>query len=115
MMLFKNLAWRNREARPSSPLALSSVTAQGYAGFLSTVMVRGFAMCGCPSTLRKKRLAAAASRLAESRKSIVWPRLSTARYRYVQRPFTFTYVSSTRQEPLLGRRCGLIRFSTSGA
>ena len=40
--------------------------------------------------LRKNRFAASASRLAESRKSIVWPRLSTARYRYVQPPLTFT-------------------------
>jgi hypothetical protein len=32
-------------------------------------MVRGFAVCGCPSALRKKRFAAALSRLAESRKS----------------------------------------------
>jgi hypothetical protein len=78
-------------------------------------MVRGLAVCGCPSALRKNRLAASASRLAESRKSIVRPPLSTARYKYVQRPFTFTYVSSTRHEPSLGRRCGRIRFSISGA
>jgi hypothetical protein len=37
---------------------------------LSTMMVRGFTVCGCPSALRKNRLAASASRLAESRKSI---------------------------------------------
>ena len=55
--------------------------AHGCAGFLSTVMVRGFTVCGCPSALRKNRFAAAASRLAESRTSIVSPRLSTARYR----------------------------------
>src|SRR4051794_36958958 len=42
----------------------------------------------------KKRLAAATSRFAVSRKSTVRPCLSTARYRYVHRPFTFIYVSS---------------------
>ena len=49
--------------------------------FLSTVMVRGVTACGCASALRKNRLAATASRRAESRKSMVWPTLSTARYR----------------------------------
>jgi hypothetical protein len=53
----------------------------GYAAFLSTVIVRGFTVGGWPNALRKKRLADSASRLAESRKSIVWPWLSTARYR----------------------------------
>ena len=40
------------------------------------MMVRGLAVCGCPSALRKNHLAASASRLAERRKSIVWPRLT---------------------------------------
>jgi hypothetical protein len=44
-------------------------------------MVRGFTVCGCANALRKNRFAASASRLAESRKSMVWPRLSTARYK----------------------------------
>ena len=39
--------------------------------------------------LRKKRWAAAASRLAVSRKSIVWPVETTARYKYLSLPFTF--------------------------
>jgi glutathione S-transferase len=40
-------------------------------------MVRGFTVCGCPSALRKNRLAASASRLAESRKSLgEYPNLS---------------------------------------
>jgi hypothetical protein len=59
-------------------------------------------------------LAAATSRLAESRKSTVRPCLSTARYRYVQRPFTFTYVSSQRQEPPTARAYQFQRFSNSG-
>jgi hypothetical protein len=45
------------------------------AAFLSTVMVRGFTVCGCAKALRKNRFAASASRLAEGRKSMVWPRL----------------------------------------
>src|SRR6202161_4286861 len=76
-------------------------------------MVRGFTVWGCANALRKNRFAAAASRLAESRKSIVWPWLSTARYRYIQRPLTLTYVSSTRQEPLVMRGSGRMRFSSS--
>ena len=35
--------------------------------------------------------------LGRSRKSTVPPVLSTARYKYFQRPLTFTYVSSIRQ------------------
>ncbi len=50
------------------------------AAFLSTVMVRGLTVCGWASALRKKRLVDAASRCADSKKSMVWPRLSTARY-----------------------------------
>src|SRR6201747_2231201 len=100
-MLFKYFTCRNRDRRHSSPSIFISVTAFGYAAFLSTVMVRGFTVYGCTNALRKNRFAASASRLADSRKAIVWPRLSTARYRYIQRPLTFTYVSSTRPEPLL--------------
>jgi hypothetical protein len=40
---------------------------------------------------------------------------STARYRYIQVFLIFTYVSSTRQESLVALRCGLHRFSSSGA
>jgi len=50
------------------------------AAFLSTVIVRGLTVCGCASALRKNRLAAAAARRADSRQSMVWPRLSAARY-----------------------------------
>src|SRR5215469_15525431 len=44
-------------------------------------MTRGTGLPGELSALRKKRLAAAASRLAVSRNSVVWPFESTARYR----------------------------------
>src|SRR3954471_16691251 len=54
-------------------------------------MVRGLTVCGWANALRKNRFAASASRLAESKKSIVWPRLSTARYRYIQRPLTLIH------------------------
>jgi len=43
-------------------------------------MVRGLTVFGWASALRKNRLTAAASRRADNRKSMVWPRLSTARY-----------------------------------
>ena len=59
------------------------------------------------------QFAAAASRLAESRQSMVRPRPSTARYRQVQRPLVLMEVSSTRHEPLHVRRCGLSRFSNA--
>jgi hypothetical protein len=38
-----------------------------------------FTTCGCTSALRKNRFAATASRRADNKKSIVCPRLSTAR------------------------------------
>jgi len=38
------------------------------------------------NSLQKKRRAAAASRLAVSRKSMVWPAVSAARYRYFHWP-----------------------------
>ena len=44
----------------------------------------------CLIALRKKRSAALPSRLAVSGKSTVAPVLSTARYKYLQAPFTFT-------------------------
>ena len=50
----------------------------------------------------RKASAAAESRLAERRKSIVAPVESTARYKYTHLPFTRTYVSSTRQESFVG-------------
>ena len=87
-MLFENLAWRSREKRHGSPSSFISAAAHGQAGFLSTVIVRGSTVCGCPSALRKNRSAASASRSAESRKSMAWPRLPTARYKYTRRPFT---------------------------
>ena len=80
--LFKYLHWRRRQRRRSVPSTLSSSTAAGYARFLSTLMTRGRGLAGSSDVLRKNRLAAAASRLAVRRKSMVCPVESTARYRY---------------------------------
>ena len=63
----------------------------------------------------QKGLAATASRLAERRKSIVAPVESTARYKYTHLPLTRTYVSSTRQESLVGLSLERKRRSNSGA
>src|SRR6202790_4859640 len=64
-------------------------------------MTRGCGWFAPPKALARKRSAAAASRLAESKKSIVAPVESTARYKYTHLPFTRTYVSSTRQLSLV--------------
>src|SRR5579864_4785556 len=60
------------------PSAFRASTAGGKAGFLSTLMTRGTGLPGELRALRKKRLAAAASRLAVSRNSMVCPVESTA-------------------------------------
>ena len=86
--------------------AMSTLLFQNSAGFelndgwrISSVLVglddprRGMILP--PKALVRKRSAAAASRLAERRKSIVAPVESTARYKYTHLPFTRTYVSST--------------------
>jgi hypothetical protein len=73
-------------------MTFSVSTAAGYAGFLSTLITLGMRLLDALRALRKKRLAAAASRLAVSRNSIVWPLESTARYRYLSWPLTFIYV-----------------------
>src|ERR1700716_3315937 len=74
------------------PSAFSASIAAGYAGFLSTLITRGIGLPDASMALRRKRLAAAASRLAVSRKSIVCPVESTARYKYLSLPFTFSRV-----------------------
>jgi hypothetical protein len=51
--------YRSRERRHISPPLFVSATAFGYAGFLSTAIVRGFAVCAWAGTLRKNRFAAA--------------------------------------------------------
>src|SRR5580698_6706481 len=50
-------------------------------------MTRGAGWFSPPKALVRKRSAAAASRLAERRKSIVAPVESTARYKYTHLPF----------------------------
>jgi hypothetical protein len=70
-----------------APSVFSSATAAGYAGSLSAFITRGVALPDASIALRRKRLAAAVSRLAVSRKSIVCPVESSARYRYLSSPF----------------------------
>src|SRR4051812_30724995 len=81
-MLFRYLHWRRRARRGSAPSAFSASIAAGYARFLSTLTTRGVGFSCAANTLRKNSLAASVSRFALSRKSIVWPVESTARYRY---------------------------------
>src|SRR6202035_2611979 len=78
-------------------------------------MTRGAGWFSPPKALVRKRSAAAASRLAERRKSIVAPVESTARYKYTHLPFTRTYVSSTRQESFVALTRLRRRRSNSGA
>ena len=68
----------------------------GICGILVHVHDPGAGLPREARALRRNRLAAAASRLAVSRKSIVWPVESTARYRYLSSPLTFIYVSWIR-------------------
>ena len=79
--LFRYLHRRRRTRCGSAPSSFSASTAGGKAGCLSTLITRGTGLPGELRAFRKNRLAAAASRLAVSRKSIVWPVESTARYR----------------------------------
>jgi hypothetical protein len=80
-MLFRYRTGRHRQRRPSSPDRFNSETAFGYDGFLSTLMTLGPGWPGERDAFCRKRLAAAASRLALRRKSIVAPVESTARYK----------------------------------
>jgi len=50
-----------------APSVFSASTAAGYAGFLSTFITRGMALPDASIALRRKRLAAAISRLAVSK------------------------------------------------
>ena len=70
---------RKRQLRRMVPSCFNSSTAGGYARFLSTLMTRGGRLPGRAKALRKKRFAAAASRLEVRRKSMVCPVESTAR------------------------------------
>ena len=73
--------WVAKGAR-SSHRQTAEPLGDGYAGFRSTLMTRGGRLPRSATALRKKRLADAESRRAVSRKSMVCPVESTARYRY---------------------------------
>jgi hypothetical protein len=105
-MLLRTLTWCSREKRLISPAFFMSVTALGLAGFSSTVAARPLTVCNWPMALREKRFAAAASRLTESSKAIVWPRLSTARYSAI-------YILSTRTGRCKEASCIPLRLSIS--
>ena len=63
--------WLDAALWPKQGAIHVETTAAGYDEFLSTLMTRGTGLPGDLRALRKKCLAAAASRLAVSRKSIV--------------------------------------------
>src|SRR5260370_8921091 len=77
--------------------------AAGYPACSSVLIMRGGGWFSPHKALARKRSAAAASRLADRRKSIVPPLESTTRYKYTHLPFTRMKVSSTRHLSLVGR------------
>jgi hypothetical protein len=79
--------------------------AEGGVRRLETVKRDGSRLAMALQRLAEERLAAATSRVRLRCDSTVRPRSSTARYKYIQRPATLTYVSSQRQE----RPTGLAR------
>lgn len=83
-MLFRYLTWRTTIGT-SRPALIASMAAL-LAPLLSIATLSGSPFA--PIALSKKRFAAAMSRLAVSRKSTVFPYLSTERYRYFQMPLT---------------------------
>jgi hypothetical protein len=60
----------------------------GGTGVLVGMITRGAGWFSPPRAFARKRLAAAESRLADRRKSIVAPLESTARYKYTHLPLT---------------------------
>src|ERR1700712_355964 len=90
----------------------SCSSAAWLAPLLSIVTFLGTVLCRM--AFSKKRLAAAASRLAVNRKSTVWPCLSTALYRYFQAPLTLIYVSSILQLVPTACLCFRKAFSSNG-
>src|SRR5215470_15958951 len=70
----------------------NSEMARAYAGCPSTLITRGRWRPAPDKAKRRKSLAAVRSRFGDSMKSIVSPAESTARYRYVQVPATFSRV-----------------------
>src|SRR5215472_16584202 len=71
--------------------------ARAYAGCPSTWITRGRWRAAPDYAKRRKSLAAVRSRFGDSMKSIVSPAESTARYRYVRVPATFSRVGGGAQ------------------
>src|SRR5882724_8245367 len=82
------------------PSAFSASTAAGYAGFLSMFITRGIGLPDASIALRRKRLAAAVSRLAVNRKSIVCPGESSGIQRPVQILVLYFYVDIGLVDPI---------------
>src|SRR5688572_3411931 len=73
---------RPASATPAKvPVCFNSAMTLGYDGFPSTLITLGRGWAGERKAFKKNRFAAAASRFADSRKSIVAPVESTARYK----------------------------------
>ena len=72
---------RQRQRRPRTPDCFNSAIARAYAGCPSTLITRGRMPPVPDKTKRRNRRTAIKSRFGESRKSIVSPAESTARYR----------------------------------
>src|SRR5260221_13716255 len=90
--LFKYGTGRCRQSSLRSPSPLSCATADGYAEWPSVLINRGAGWIPPPSALARKRLAAAASCLAERKKTRGEPGESTPPYREAHLTFTRTYV-----------------------
>src|SRR5258708_15264299 len=101
--------------RGSDFLALRSAGTGGWAIFSLILPEGGTELVQEPKALRRKRLAASASRVGLKRNSSVFPCESTARYRYIHTFLILMYVSSTFHESLQVFRCSRQRFSSSGA
>src|SRR5262249_52595770 len=91
----------------ANPTRKNSFRFQGFdSGWIRSVLIHvndsRHGIAGELSALRKKRLAAVVSRWAVSRKSIVWPVESTARYRYLSSPFHL-YIGLVRVVALVRR------------
>jgi len=83
MMLFKYFTRRRRQSFGSTFSSCEVAKASGKAARLSTEIENGSRRWSARIIFLKKRFAALISRLAESINSMVFPSLSTARYRYL--------------------------------
>src|SRR5271166_4470048 len=92
MILFQNIVEILHRSMPAillqSLLGFEPHDGRWIPACSSVLMTRGAGWFSPPKALARKRSAAAASRLADRRKSIVAPVESTARYKYTHLPLT---------------------------